>query len=172
MNKIFSIVFFALALIVILTPSFIAPVCGPMSNDMGGSKCMSDTEMKCDLAMKSDNNMKADTGMDKEPMKHKKYMKCHWMGEAIKATGITMAALAVALFTLKNPEIRKGIIVGNILSGLQLIMHIFFIGGCMKPTMPCRTRTIPTVILVAGIYIITSFYYLVRTKNNVINQDG
>lgn len=165
-NKIFAAVFFVLALILTLTPSLIAPVCNPVVDKASILKCESDMKMSEGSNMSSSKNMK------KEPMKLR-YMKCKWFGEAVKATGIIMTALAVALFTLSSSDIRKGIVVANILLGLQAIIHIIFIGGCMKPTMPCRAHTIPVVILISGIYIVLSFYYLVKAKKeDAVNKDS
>ena len=171
LNKIFAAVFFVLAIALILTPDIVAPVCRPvMTDEANAPKCeMNKCEPNMDKGSNADN-------MSKEPMKSKpmkaKHMKCKWMGEAVKATGIIMMALAVALFTLKNADIRKGIVAANILLGLQAVIHIVFIGGCMNPQMPCRTHTIPTVILISGIYTVLSFYYLVRIKKDVVNQDN
>lgn len=168
-NKIFAAVFFVLAIALILTPDIVAPVCRPVMTDGADtSKCDIN---KCEPNMDKSSNMADADNISKEPMKSKP-MKCKWMGEAVKATGIIMMALAVALFTLKNADIRKGIVAANILLGLQAVIHIIFIGGCMNARMPCRTHTVPTVILISGIYTVLSFYYLVRIKKDVINQDN
>ena len=174
MNKIFAAVFFVLALALTLTPNVIAPVCKPVPVDgKEVSKCETcgPAMGMDDKDMAKDSNMADKKDMSKEPMKVKP-MKCKWFGEAVKATGILMMALAVGLFTLKNADIRKGVVLANILLGLQAIIHIVFIGGCMNAKMPCRAHTIPAVILISGIYTVLSFYYLVRIKKDVVNQDN
>lgn len=91
------------------------------------------------------------------------FMKCHWMGEAVRMLGglITVLGVVFALFE----KMAKGIAVSVGCVGVcEILLQFFVIGTCKKLEMSCNTYTKPTVILLSVALIIVSLIYLFLTR--------
>jgi len=89
------------------------------------------------------------------------FMKCHWMGEAVKGIGIAMAVLAAVFLILRNSVAAVGIAASNIVLGiLALLMPLKLIGTCKMSDMHCNLHTKPAILLVAGLYTLISCIYV------------
>ena len=87
------------------------------------------------------------------------FMKCHWMGEAVKMLGGLIAALGVVFLLVKSSRI--GIAFSNIGLGVCLILlQTVVIGTCKTATMPCNVYTKPTILLLAIALIAIDVGYL------------
>ena len=87
------------------------------------------------------------------------FMKCHWMGEAVKMLGGLIAALGVVFLLVKSSRI--GIAFSNIGLGVCLILlQTVVIGTCKTATMPCNVYTKPVILLLAIVLIAIDAGYL------------
>ena len=92
------------------------------------------------------------------------FMKCHWMGEAVRMLGGLIAALGVVFLLVKSSRI--GIAFSNIGLGVCLILlQTTVIGTCKTATMPCNVYTKPTILLLAiALIAIDAGYLFVARK--------
>lgn len=98
-----------------------------------------------------------------DPKPDGSFMKCHWMGEAVRLLGglITVMGLLFVCFE----KFSKGIAVSSILVAIcQILLQFVVIGTCKTPTMSCNTWTRPTVIVLSSLLIIISSIYIVITR--------
>jgi len=87
------------------------------------------------------------------------FMKCHWMGEAVRMLGGLIAALGVVFLLFKSSRI--GIAFSNIGLGVCLILlQTVVIGTCKTATMHCNVYTKPVILLLAIILIAIDVGYL------------
>jgi len=87
------------------------------------------------------------------------FMKCHWMGEAVRMLGGLIAALGVIFLLFKSSRI--GIAFSNIGLGICLILlQTIVIGTCKNVAMHCNVYTKPVIILLAIILMIINAGYL------------
>ena len=87
------------------------------------------------------------------------FMKCHWMGEAVRMLGGLITALGVIFLLSKRSRI--GIAFSNIGLGVCLILlQTVVIGTCKTATMPCNVYTKPVILLLAIILIAIDIGYL------------
>ena len=87
------------------------------------------------------------------------FMKCHWMGEAVKMLGGLIAALGVVFLLVKSSRI--GIAFSNIGLGVCLILlQTVVIGTCKTATMSCNVYTKPVILLLAIVLIAINVGYL------------
>ena len=87
------------------------------------------------------------------------FMKCHWMGEAVRMLGGLIAALGVVFLLVKSSRI--GIAFSNIGLGVCLILlQTVVIGTCKTATMPCNVYTKPVILLLAIVLIAVDVGYL------------
>ena len=87
------------------------------------------------------------------------FMKCHWMGEAVRMLGGLIAALGVVFLLFKSSRI--GIAVSNIGLGVCLILlQTVVIGTCKNVAMPCNVYTKPVILLLAVVLIVIDVGYL------------
>ena len=87
------------------------------------------------------------------------FMKCHWMGEAVKMLGGLISALGVVFLLVKSSRI--GIAFSNIGLGVCLILlQTVVIGTCKTATMPCNVYTKPVILLLAIVLIAVDVGYL------------
>ena len=87
------------------------------------------------------------------------FMKCHWMGEAVRMLGGLIASLGVVFLLFKSSRI--GIAFSNIGLGVCLILlQTVVIGTCKNVTMHCNVYTKPIIILLAIILMIINIGYL------------
>lgn len=91
-----------------------------------------------------------------------KFMKCHWMGQAIKGAGGLMAVLgAVYTAICCNRNMHFALSIANVGLGIfAILLPAKLIGGCKMADMACRAKTIPTLYLLIGIYIVVSLVAL------------
>lgn len=86
-----------------------------------------------------------------------KFMKCHWMGKAVFGSGILVILFGIIYTIAKKGSSRLIVSVCNFCLSLYICaLPAFLIGGCMKPEMACRTKTIPAVYFVTIIYLAVS----------------
>ena len=87
------------------------------------------------------------------------FMKCHWMGEAVKMLGGLIVSLGVVFLLFKSSRI--GIAFSNIGIGVCLILlQTVVIGTCKNVTMPCNVYTKPVILLLAIVLIVIDAGYL------------
>ena len=87
------------------------------------------------------------------------FMKCHWMGEAVRMLGGLITALGVIFLLSKRSRI--GIAFSNIGLGVCLILlQTVVIGTCKTATMPCNVYTKPVILLLAIVLIAVDVGYL------------
>ena len=87
------------------------------------------------------------------------FMKCHWMGEAVRMLGGLIAALGIVFLLFKSSRI--GIAFSNIGLGVCLILlQTVVIGTCKTATMHCNVYTKPVILLLAIILIAIDVGYL------------
>ena len=87
------------------------------------------------------------------------FMKCHWMGEAVRMLGGLIAALGVIFLLFKSSRI--GIAFSNIGLGICLILlQTIVIGTCKNVAMHCNVYTKPVILLLAIILIVINAGYL------------
>ena len=91
------------------------------------------------------------------------FMKCHWMGEAVRMLGGLIAVLGV-VFALSE-KMAKGIAISVASIGVcEMLLQFFVIGTCKNLNMSCNTYTKPTVILLSVALMILSFLYVFMTR--------
>ncbi|EFW39446.1 DUF4418 family protein [Treponema phagedenis] len=99
------------------------------------------------------------------PLENGMFMKCHWMGEAVRASGGLCALLGVLFCFVKGAQ--KGIAIANIGIGIYaILLAAVFIGGCKMPAMACNAHTKPVIYLIAGIFIVLNLLYLFLSKKD------
>ena len=87
------------------------------------------------------------------------FMKCHWMGEAVRILGGLITALGVIFLVCKRSRI--GLAFSNIGLGVCLILlTTVVIGTCKNAAMSCNVWTKPIIILLAIILIAVNAVYL------------
>ena len=87
------------------------------------------------------------------------FMKCHWMGEAVRMLGGLIAALGIVFLLFKSSRI--GIAFSTIGLGICLILlQTVVIGTCKTATMSCNVYTKPTILLLAIALIAANAGYL------------
>lgn len=87
------------------------------------------------------------------------FMKCHWMGEAVRMLGGLTAALGIIFMLIHKARI--GLAFAHIGIGVcLLLLTTVVIGTCKNPAMHCNVYTKPTVVLLAAALIIINSVYL------------
>ena len=87
------------------------------------------------------------------------FMKCHWMGEAVRMLGGLITALGVIFLLSKRSRI--GIAFSNIGLGVCLILlQTVVIGTCKNTAMHCNVYTKPVILLLAILLIVINAGYL------------
>ncbi|EPF27920.1 DUF4418 family protein [Treponema medium] len=87
------------------------------------------------------------------------FMKCHWMGEAVRMLGGLITALGIIFLLSKRSRI--GIAFSNIGLGTCLILlQTVVIGTCKHAAMHCNVHTKPVILLLAIILIVINAAYL------------
>ena len=100
-------------------------------------------------------------------MANGKFMKCHWMGEAVRLLGGLIALSGLAFFICKKS--RFGISVYNIGTGVSLILlETLVIGTCKHSNMSCNVYTKPIVILLAIALIASSLVYVFLSRKEKV----
>ena len=91
------------------------------------------------------------------------FMKCHWMGEAVRMLGGLIVVLGVIFALLQ--KMAKGIAVSVACVGVcEILLQFFVIGTCKMSTMSCNTYTKPTVILLSVLLMLVSLLYIFMTR--------
>ena len=146
-SKILAGILILIGLLVVLTPWYIFPVCeiaeksGTMQMDAG-----------------SDNGMNMNSGT---------HMKCWYTAEAETGVGALIILTGAALLALPGRVSRKTAgIIGGILGLIVILVPTVLVGVCSTPDAPCRIGTLPALILLGAITLITGIY-LVLSKNTV-----
>lgn len=103
-----------------------------------------------------------------EPKEDGSWMKCHWMGQAEIGVGGMIAVLGIALLLTSSPQTRLGLSEGIAAAGVvALLLPTVLIGGCGTETMPCRSLTIPCLIVISILTItaaVANCIYLGRRR--------
>ncbi len=93
------------------------------------------------------------------PMASGGWMKCRWMGEAVRLIGAVVILLGIIFGYVKAA--RVGIAFANIvLSAGLILLPTYIIGTCKSASMPCNMYTKPTIILFAALLFIINALYL------------
>jgi len=122
-----------LGVLVVLTPWFIFPVCE--------IKGVSDTSM---------------ADMNTNPGTH---MKCWYTAEAETGVGALIILTGVALLALPGRISRKTAgIIGGILGLIVILVPTGLVGVCSTPDSPCRIGTLPALLLLGAVTVITGIY--------------
>ncbi|UTC68113.1 MULTISPECIES: DUF4418 family protein [unclassified Treponema] len=91
------------------------------------------------------------------------FMKCHWMGEAVRLLGGLIALSGFAFFICKKS--RFGISVYNIgIGGCLILLQTLVIGTCAHSHMTCNMYTKPVVILLAIALMAVSAVYVFLSR--------
>ena len=97
-----------------------------------------------------------------------KFMKCHWMGQAVIGIGGVETGIAVMMLFVKKKSTKVGLAISNVLLGiLAILITTVLIGGCMQPMMTCNTHTKPMVLLVSGIFIVVNAFFVWKNKEEL-----
>jgi hypothetical protein len=83
--------------------------------------------------------------------------RCHWSAQAEIAIGALIAALGLAYLVFSESNVRLGLTVGVLFSGIVAlcIPHVL-IGGCDGMTMACRKTAFPALTLIGIIVVAAS----------------
>ncbi|AIN94674.1 DUF4418 family protein [Treponema putidum] len=96
------------------------------------------------------------------------FMKCHWMGEAVRLLGGLITLSGLAFFICKKS--RFGISVYNIgIGGSLILLETLVIGTCKNLNMNCNVYTKPIVILLAIALITVSIVYVFLSRKEKHN---
>lgn len=91
------------------------------------------------------------------------FMKCYWMGQAVRMLGGLVAVLGVIFLAFRDS--RVGIAFSNIGNGVCLILlQTVVIGTCKHAAMQCNTYTKPVVLLLAIVLIALDAGYLFLSR--------
>jgi ABC-type transport system involved in cytochrome c biogenesis permease subunit len=138
-----------LGVLVVLTPWYIFPVC-EIAEKSGTTQ----------METGSDNAM----SMNINPGSH---MKCWYTAEAETGVGVLLILTGVALLALPGRVSRKTAgILGGILGLIVILVPTILVGVCTTPDAPCRIGTLPALILLGAVTVITGIY-LVLSKDAV-----
>lgn len=87
------------------------------------------------------------------------FMKCHWMGEAVRMLGGLIVALGAVFLIFKRSRI--GLAFAHTGIGICLILlTTVVIGTCKRPDMHCNVYTKPVILLLAAVLIAVNGIYL------------
>jgi hypothetical protein len=146
-SKILAGILILLGVLVVLTPWYIFPVCEIA--EKSGAMQMNDG---------------SDNGMNMNPGTH---MKCWYTAEAETGVGVLIILTGVALLALPGRISRKTAgIIGGILGLIVILVPTILVGICSTPDAPCRIGTLPALILLGAVTVITGIY-LVLSKDTV-----
>ncbi|WP_215492284.1 DUF4418 family protein [Fenollaria sporofastidiosus] len=102
-----------------------------------------------------------------------KFMKCHWMGQAIKGIGGVMTVLGL-IYTLicSKKQMFFTLAISNVVIGIYaILLPAKLIGGCMNAEMACRAKTMPMIYILVGLYIVISVVAAILNRScNESNQ--
>ena len=91
------------------------------------------------------------------------FMKCHWMGEAVRMLGALITVLGLVFAWCE--KMAKGIALSVAGVGVcEILLQFFVIGTCKNSMMSCNTYTKPTVILLSVALIVVSSIYIFMTR--------
>jgi len=94
------------------------------------------------------------------PVMDDMFMRCHWTAQAEIGVGAVIAALGIALALFTDLKMRRGLVIGILLSGiLALLIPHALIGGCPMPSMPCRKIAIPALSVISILLLIGGALY-------------
>jgi len=140
-SRILAGILILLGILVVLTPWYIFPVCE--------IKGVSDTGM---------------ADMHTNPGTH---MKCWYTAEAETGVGVLIILTGLALLALPGRVSRKASgIAGGILGVIVILVPTVLTGVCNTPDAPCRIGTLPALILLGAVTVITGIY-LILSKDTV-----
>ena len=82
-------------------------------------------------------------------------MPCHWAGEAVFATGITLAVMSLLLFLVKNAGERAAVSAAMIpVTVMAMLFPQVIIRICMMPNMMCRTTVIGVCVALLAVELV------------------
>ncbi len=97
------------------------------------------------------------------PMRDGGWMKCHWMGLAVRLLGGVIAVFG--LISGFSKRSRFGLAFANLVLGHAVIfLPMEVIGTCKSITMPCNVYTKPTLTLLGLILIIVNAVYIFMNR--------
>ncbi|MFV0528326.1 MAG: DUF4418 family protein [Lachnospiraceae bacterium] len=88
-------------------------------------------------------------------------MKCFWSGRIVWSLGILLVILAILFLFIQSTEIRLGLSIGILgLSVYTLLVPTVLIGVCAGAHMPCRSGTLPAVLIAGAALLIISVIHI------------
>lgn len=125
-----------------------------------GSMSKTDKMSSSSMSNMEDKNSEKGCVMPKKPM----IMRCHWAEQAVFATGIALAVMALLLFIFKAPRERAAISASMIpVTVMAMLFPQVIIKLCMMSTMRCWTSMRPAVIGVTAVLLV------IEIANIIIN---
>ena len=99
-------------------------------------------------------------------------MKCFWTGRTEIGIGIIITVIGILLLILKKKEIRIGLSLALIPTGLLvLLIPTTLIGVCANEHMKCKALTLPMLLLLGSVTIvvaaINSIYLAKADRRNI-----
>lgn len=94
-------------------------------------------------------------------------MRCLYTAYAESGIGAAIIAVGAIQMVSGQSETRKALsIVSAVLGILVILFPIYLIGVCRTPTMPCRTGTQPTLIVLGvSIIVVSAIGFFKSVKN-------
>ena len=89
-----------------------------------------------------------------------KIMKWFWSCRAEFAIGALAVLLGILVLFTRNKRIVNETIMSIALSAMAILIPLVIIGGCMKPTMHCRTTTYPVFYVIGIVNILLQLFVL------------
>lgn len=154
-NRIFILagIFVILGLLIAITPWYLFPICGAGSSSAASSGMTMGTESSHQMAMTSGT-----------------HMKCWYTGEAETGVGAILVLTGLALLVLQRRVPQKVFGILAIILGIgTVLIPTIIIGVCKAPDAPCRTGTLPALVLFGILTLITGLY-LVLAKEEISSQ--
>lgn len=83
-------------------------------------------------------------------------MRCFWTARVELAVGALIVLVSIMLFLSKNKSTSLPLFIIQVgLGVVALLLPTHLIGVCMSPTMPCRVGTLPGLIVLSSLVIVT-----------------
>lgn len=86
-------------------------------------------------------------------------MKCFWMARAELGVGFIIGLSGLVMLLSKNMGVRLGLSMGTLFAGIVVIaLPVCLIGVCPSPQMACHAGTLPALIILGALTILTTLF--------------
>ncbi|PYG88535.1 uncharacterized protein DUF4418 [Ruminiclostridium sufflavum DSM 19573] len=100
-------------------------------------------------------------------------MSCHWSAMAEIGAGMLIALTGALLLLIQNAQIRLGLSFTLFLSGvLALLLPTVLIGMCGSVHMDCNKLTLPALVILSALVIVTSAVNIISLLLNEKRRSG